>query len=91
MVDITTHELDPADAPSPKDVVPSIAWLVVEPRHYQEAQRLKKDEGIEAYREYIVSLVFSLDRQSVRQPHTLSKKTVGQIVAAFEERFSDKG
>lgn len=90
MADVTTKDLDPEDAPKKDEVTPSIAWLVVEPRHYQEAQRLKKDEGIEAYRGYIVTLVFSLDRQSVRQPHTLTKKVIGQIVTAFEERFGEK-
>lgn len=85
MADLATHELES------KDITPSIQWLLVEPRHYQEAQRLKKDEGVEAYRGYIISLVFSLDGQRMPTPQPLTKKVIGQVVTAFEERFGDKG
>lgn len=81
MADITTHELES------KDITPSIQWLLVEPRHYQEAQRLKKEENKEAYQDYILSLVFSLDGQRMPPPQPLTKKTIGQVVTAFEERF----
>lgn len=85
---IDTHELEPADAPKKGDVTPSIQWLLVESRHSRYAAQLKKSDR-EAYHDYIVGLVFTLDGQPVRMPHALTKKTVGQIVAAFEERFGE--
>lgn len=83
-----THELDPKDAPKKPvgDPPPSIAWLLVETRHARYAAQLKKSDK-DAYHDYIVGLVFSLDGQPLRMPHALSKKVIGQIVAAFEAEF----
>lgn len=87
MADVTTHELNPEEA-SKKDASLSIQWLLVESRHTRYAAQLKKSDR-EAYHDYIVGLVFTLDGQPVRMPHALSKKVIGQIAAAFEERFGE--
>lgn len=97
MADVTTQELEmdnagkqdkpPTAIPADKDTVPSIAWLLIEPRHYQEAQRIKKDVGIDAYRDYVISLVFSLDGRRMPPQQPLTKKVIGQVAAAFEERY----
>lgn len=87
---IDTHELEPADAgKKDKDAAPSIQWLLVESRHSRYAAQLKKTDR-EAYTDYIIGLVFTLDGQPVRAPHNLTKKVIGQIVAAFEERFGEE-
>lgn len=77
---------EPEPAKEPKDKPLKIVWLAVEPRHYAEAQRIKKEDGVEAYRAYAVSMVFSLDGQPIRQQP--ARKVAEAIAAAFEADYS---
>lgn len=96
MVDKVTKELPDPQPPTP---APRILWKAVEPRHYARAQERKK-AGKMAYTDYVISLVERFDAQLVGVPGLygelpigaiqLDKAQVGQVLAAFEERFGPK-